>query len=201
MIGQAMLLAIPALFLSVAGARADVYDFSYSGAGGVFGSGSFTTGTPYGDGYVPITSITGTTEAGAITGLDVSKGAGIDPNSPNAPLECCAVGPDFGAGNSDFVYDNAFSPASPNPFSFNGLLFDVAGGTGGTGFPLSPTTLFSDGNGNTFEFSYGEDGPPSYAATQVDFRATEVTPEPSLYGTVALCMGGLVFARWRRRRS
>jgi hypothetical protein len=193
MIRQAMLLAIPALLLSVAGARADVYDFSYSGAGGVFGSGTFTTGTPYGDGWVPVTSITGTTEAGAILRLEESSGPGIDPDSPNAPLECCAVGPNGG----DFFYDNAFMPGSPNPFSSpGGLLFDVANATD------TPIELFGDGAGNTYEFSYGEDvgtlSPPAYGGTQVHFTAIP-TPEPSSYGTVALCMSGLLFARWRRR--
>jgi len=193
MIRQAMLLAIPALLLSVPGAWADSYDFSYSGAGGIFGSGAFTTGTPYGDGYVPIMSITGTTEAGAILGLEESDGPGIDPNDPNAPLECCAVGPNSG----DFFYDNAFLPADPNnPFTaVGGLLFDVANGVD------SPVELFGDGAGNTYEFSYGEDVgslvPPAFGGTQVSFTAI-LTPEP---GTVALCMSGLLFVRWRLRRG
>ena len=52
MIRQSMLLGMAALLLGVAGAQADVYDFSYVGVNnpGVWGSGTFTTGTPYGDG-------------------------------------------------------------------------------------------------------------------------------------------------------
>ena len=200
MIRQSMLLGMAALLLGVAGAQADVYDFSYVGVNnpGVWGSGTFTTGTPYGDGYVPILSITGTTEAGAITGLESAAGLGIDPSSPNAPLQCCFVGP----GGTFFYYDNAFKTGSPGPFSSNGLLFDVAAGNGVTGFPTSPINLFGDGD--TYEFSYGEDvavnSPPAYGGTKIRFTAT-ATPEPSFYGAVALCMSGLLFARWRRRRS
>jgi hypothetical protein len=182
---QTMFLAIPAFLLVVAGAQADIYDFSYSGAGGVFGTGTFTTGTAYADGYLPILAITGTTEGGAITGLVPGN---ADP--PNV-LSCCS-----------YNYDNAFLPNSPNPFSSSGgVLFTVLNGS------VSPINLFGDGNGNTYEFSYGEDSftgnPPSYGGTPITFTAIDVsaTPEPSFYGTVALCMSGLIFARWRRRRT
>jgi hypothetical protein len=101
-----------------------------------------------------------------------------------------------------FDYDNAFMPGGPDPFSSNGLLFDVAAVNGVTGYPTSPINLFGDGN--TYEFSYGEDVPdtsgPSYGGTQIIFKAT-LTPEPSFYGTVALCLSGLLFARLRRSRS
>jgi hypothetical protein len=193
--------ALPALLLAVTAAQADIYDFTYVGigdSGAVHGSGSFTTGTPYGDGYVPITSIQGSTEAGTIQGLETSGGTGIDP--ANGSLTCCAVGPNFGFGNSNFVYDNAFKPGSPNPFTTNGLLFDVPPGIGPTGYSLSPITIMGDNNGNVFEFSYGENGPP-YTATPISFTVTAVTPEPSFYGAVALCMTGLLFVRWRQRRS
>jgi hypothetical protein len=196
-----MFLAAPALLLCAAGAQADVYDFTYVGISdpSVHGSGTFVTGTPYGDGYLPITSINGITEAGVITGIQSVPAPGIDPGSPNAPLTCCQVGP----GGNFFAYDNAYMPGSANPFSTNGgLLFDTTGGTGPTGFPLSPVMLFSDGSGNTFEFSYGEDslGNGDSGGTQVRFSAS-LAPEPSFYGAVGLCMSGLLFARWRRRKS
>jgi hypothetical protein len=202
MMKRSMLVAIPALLMAVTAVHADVntYDFNYVGIGdpSVFGFGSFTTGTPYGDGYVPILSITGFTEAGAITGLETSGGANIDPAIGS--LTCCAVGPDFGLGNSNFVYDNAFKPGSPNPFSPNGLLFDVPPAIGPTGYSISPITIMGDNSGNTFEFSYGENGPP-YTATPISFTVTAVTPEPAFYGTVALCLGGLLGVYWRRRRN
>jgi hypothetical protein len=195
-----MFLALPALLLGIASAQADVYDFAYVGVSdpGVYGSGTFTTGTPYSDGYVPIIAITGTTEAGTITGLETSGGAGMDP--ANGSLTCCNVGP----GRDMYFYDNAFMPNSPNPFSNAGLLFDVSGGNGPTGYPNSPTNLFGDGNGNTYRLDYGEDTPNfnliSDGGPQVIFTAT-LTPEPSFYAAVALCMGCLLLARWRRRRS
>jgi hypothetical protein len=202
---RSMFAAVPALLLCIAGARADVYDFSYVGVNdpSVYGSGTFTTGTPYGDGYAPIISITGTTEAGAITGLDTSDGTGIDPS--NGYLECCYIGPMTSGGAPDFfIYDNAYAPNSANPFSSSGLLFDVSGGTGPTGYPLSPVNLFGDGNGNTYELNYGEntpaDTPPAYGGTQIIFTAG-VVPEPRFYGMVALCLSGLLFARWRRRKA
>jgi hypothetical protein len=206
LIRRATLLAIPAFLLCIASARADIYDFSYVGVGdpGVYGSGTFTTGAAYGNGYVPITSITGTTEAGTITGL---VGGTTEPNNY---LTCCGVGP----GGDYFDYDNAFLPNSANPFSSSGgLLFSVAAGNGSTGYPINPINIFGDGNGNTYEFSYGEDNftgsGPSYGGTQIDFvvspardgQGFDPTPEPSFYGTVALCMGGMLFAAIRRRKS
>jgi hypothetical protein len=207
-----MFLALPAVLLFAANVQADVYDFSYVGVtdSSVFGSGTFTTGTPYGDGYVPIISITGVTEAGLITGLETSGEVipgvpGVDPDS-NSSLTCCAVGPPTVGGQSDFfMYDNAFMPNSPNPFSEFGLLFDVAAaGNGVTGYPTNPINLFGDENGGTYELSFGEDTPnttpPAYGATPIRFTAT-LTPEPSFYGTVGLCLGGLVLTRLRRRRN
>jgi hypothetical protein len=202
------------LALVIAGgpAEADTIDFTYQGIAGtnyadVFGSGSFTTGTAYANGYLPITSISGTTNEGAITGLDVSGNAGSDPGNYSS---CCSVGP----GGDYFNYDNAFLPSDSNPFSSaGGLLFDVAPGIGVTGYSISPINLFGDGNGNTYEFSYGEDvftdSAPSYGGTEIEFTATDsggfgglritAAPEPSYIGIVILCMGGLVF--YRRRSS
>jgi hypothetical protein len=172
----------------------------------VYGSGTFTTGAAYGNGYVPITSITGTTEAGTITGL---VGGTTDPGNY---LSCCAVGP----GGDYFNYDNAFLPNSPDPFSSSGgLLFATSAGTGLTGYSINPINLFGDGSGNTYEFSYGEDNfsgsGPSYGGMQIDFAVAaaagisgqgfDPTPEPSFYGTVALCVGGILIAAARRRKS
>jgi hypothetical protein len=199
-----MFLALPAVLLFAANVQADVYDFNYVGIGdtSVSGSGTFTTGTPYADGYLPIISISGVTEAGVITGLDTTAGTGIDP--ANGFLECCAIGPPTLGVPDDFIYDNAFLPNSPNPFSDNGLLFDVAAGIGVTGYPTSPINLFGGENGDTYELSFGEDTPnptpPAYGATPIRFTAT-LTPEPSFYGTVGLCLGGLVLTRLRRRRN
>ena len=61
--------------------------------------------------------------------------------------------------------------------------------------------IFGDASGNTYEFSYGEDpftgSAPSYGGTQVNFVATVATPEPTFYGALILCLGGLILARWR----
>ena len=209
MIKRIVSLAIPALMLCVAGAQADIYDFSYVGVNdpNVYGSGTLTTGAAFGNGYVPVTAITGTTEAGTITGLV----AGV--TEPNNNLACCNVGP----GGDYFNYDNAFLPNSANPFSAGGgLLFTTSSvGNGPTGYSINPINLFGDGNGNTYEFSYGEDNftgsGPSFGGTQIDFSvgpATNfqpdvpgVTPEPSFYGTVVLCMGGMLAAVVRRRKT
>jgi hypothetical protein len=202
-----MALAIPALLLFVAGAQANIYDFAYVGVNdpSVNGAGTFTTGAAYANGYAPITSITGIAEGYTITGL---AGGTTDPNNY---LSCCSVGP----GGDYFNYDNAFLPNSPNPFSATGgLLFSVAAGNGPTGYAIDPINLFGDGNGNTYEFSYGEDNfsgsGPSYGGTQIDFAVTpgagiggqglDPTPEPSFYGTVALCMGGMLVVAVRRRK-
>jgi hypothetical protein len=192
MIRRLIWLTIPALLLCVC-AKADVYSFTYSGGSGpgaVFGSGFFTTGTPYGDGYVPIISITGTTEAGAITGL---VGTGTDPG----PLGDTPPGGTY-LNVDGFNYDNAFLPGSSKPFtSSGGLLFAVADDVD------SPINLFGDGYGNTYEFSYGEDsvGPaPSYGGTLITFSAT-LTPEPSFYAVLAIGLAGLAFFVNRRRRN
>ena len=184
--------------IGVTSAQATVYNFTYVGSGdyvgevgGVWGYGSFTTGPAYQDGYMPITGISGTTEAGTITGLVTSGGASTDPNN-GGYLYCCAID-----------YDNAFYPAgmaTGSPFS----------GTGGPLFNVSllvasPINLFSDGTGNTYEFSYGEDTPnyniASFGGTLIDFTATEQpAPEPGFYGELALGLGGLLVAGWRRQR-
>ena len=69
------------LAITVRSARADIHDFSYVGVTdpAVFGSGTFTTGKAYANGYLPITSIAGTTNEGAITGLEVSGGTERNP--------------------------------------------------------------------------------------------------------------------------
>jgi len=98
--------------------------------------------------------------------------------------------------------------ASGNPFSATGgLLFDVTPATGPTGYPVSPVELWGDGSGNTYEISYGEERPaskkpPAYGGNTVTFSATLVsTPEPGFYQGFALCMGGLLLAYRRLRRS
>jgi len=202
MIRQLVLLAL-AVLLGVAGAQADTtWSFSYVGVSnpGVFGSGFFTTGTPYGDGYLPITSISGTTEAGSITRLETSDGQG---KAPPDQLECCAVGP-----SGDFYYDNAFAPGGVNgPFSpTGGLLFEVAPDIqSATGYPLSPIELVGDGHGAAAEFSYGEDtvnyNAFPYGGTLIKFTAIQQVPEAGFYEGFALCMGGLLFACRRLRRS
>jgi hypothetical protein len=199
LINKVIYLAIPALLLGAASARADIYEFSYVGINNpsVSGSGTFTTGTPWADGYAPITSISGTAEGYAITGLVAGTA------DPGNVLSCCG-----------YNYDNAFLPNSPNPFSASGgPLITVAGGIGPTGSPIDPVNLFGDGNGHTYEFSYGEDyysgSGPSWGGTQVDFTVSDVTethadgvtPEPSFYGTVVLCIGGMLFVAVRRRRT
>ncbi len=205
-----------ALAIAAGSAKANIYDFTYQGIAGtnfadVFGSGTFTTGTPYADGYAPIVSISGTTNEGTISGLVTSGGAGTDPGSGSD--SCCGVGP----GGDYFTYDNAYLQNSSNPFSSTGgLLFDIAGaGNGITGYRTNPINIFGDANGNSYEFSYGEDNftgsGPSYGGTEIRFTATDVsdlrltdvsaTPEPNFYGVVTLCMGGLLLARWRRRKT
>ena len=172
------LAACAALVLGAArSANANVVNFSYSGISGahfatVLGSGVITTdGIDHGGGYQWITAITGTTEYGAITGLEPGN------STPPAFLGCCG---------GTYVIDNAFNANNlSNPFS----------GTGGLLFNTGTTqvNLFGDAlsSGNTYEFSYAEDSfvntAPMYGGTQVSFTASVATPDG---GTTLMLLGG-----------
>jgi hypothetical protein len=205
MIRRLVLLAL-AVLLGAAGAQADItWSFSYVYLTGptpaAQGSGFFTTGTAYADGWLPVTSIIGNTNLGAITGLETSGGTGVDPGTLGRFDYCCETYPP----NWDYYYDNVFSPTGPNPFSATGgLLFDVGSGIGSDGIPYSPVLLWGDGQGNTYEISYGEELPGygllADGGNTVVFKVTRV-PEAGFYEGFALCMGGLLFAYRRLRRS
>jgi hypothetical protein len=188
---QKFALVVPALLLlGVFSAQADVYAFSYTGYNSVekitiYGSGTFTTGTAYSDGYLRIISITGTTEAGTITGLDGS-GGGVDADPPSYYTSS--------DGGGAYYYDNAFLPGSPTPFTNNGLLFEVSSGS-----PYTPINIFSVAPG-LYEYSYGESNTGSFTAAPITFTAT-LTPEPGMYGVLAVGMIGLLLSvtKYRRR--
>ncbi len=191
------LLCLLSLVLAVSVAKASVYDFSYRGVYdlSVWGTGSFTTGPPYGsnDGYEPILSFSGTTNVGMIGGLVTSGGTFTDPGNGNY-LYCCA-----------FDYDNSFLPGGVSGgdwfSSSGGPLFTVADA------PDSPINLFGDGSGDTYEFNYGQNTPnfnlASFGGTLIDFVVTPYTvaPEPGLYGAMAIGLAGLALAGWRLRRT
>jgi hypothetical protein len=169
-------LFVLALVMGLVPAMADTtWSFSYVGVTDptIYGLGNFTTGTPYGDGWLPVTSITGTTNFGAITVLDTTGGVGVDP--PGSLLN--------GAGT--FRYDNAFSPISPN-FTYWGLLFDVISGP-----PASPVNLYFDGG--QVEYSYAT------AETAVTFTATQVPDGGTTLSLLGLALVGL--AGLRRKLS
>ena len=194
-ISQSVLFCILVLLMGVPGAKASLWNFSYVGVvdgvidPNVYGTGSFTTGNAFGDGYFPVTSIGGTTEGGTITGLVTTGGDVTDPGN-GSYLYCCG-----------YDYDNAFSPtglATGNPFSSTGgILFTVTNGG------LSPINLFGDGNGNSYEFSYGEDvanfGIPSYGGTLIEFTAVDPAPEPRFYGALAIGLIGILAVARRYR--
>jgi hypothetical protein len=185
-----MLLAIPALLLSVS-AKADIYSFQYYsgasyGTSTIYGSGFFTTGTPYGDGYVPIVSITGTTELGAISGLNASGGAAENPADGYLT-----------DSTGSFLYDNAFT-STPPLFDYYGLLFNV---TGGGASPYNLINLYSVGN-TLYDLNLGEGGGPTGYGTPITFAATLIpTPEPGLYAVLAVGLIGLAFFVNRRHRT
>jgi len=188
MMRRLMLLAIPALLLGVS-AKADIYSFQYYsgasyGTSTIYGSGFFTTGTPYGDGYVPIVSITGTTELGAISGLNASGGAGENPADGYLT-----------DSTGSFWYDNAFSPTAPI-FDYYGLLFNVPGAS-----PYNLINLYTVGN-TVYDLNLGEGGGPTGYGTPVTFEATLTpTPEPGLYAVLAIGLVGLAFFVNRRHRN
>lgn len=192
---QWLLIGVLALVVGLPAAMADVYTFTYTGINNtsVVGSGTFTTGPAYHSGdpnsYLPIVSITGTTSSGAILGLDTASGPGVEP--PNYVNDW----------NTAFGYDNAFKPTGANPFASGGLVFYVPPGLTGTA-PYNAINIYGDGNGNTYEYSYAENGnPPGNppGGNQITFTAT-LTPEPGFYGVLALGLSGL-FVSVRRRRS
>jgi hypothetical protein len=181
------LIFVLALVVGLVPAMADVtWSFSYVGVTDltIAGSGTFTTGTSYGDGYLPILSINGTTNLGGITGLETSGGVGIDPALGTLTTT---------AGN--FNYDNAFSPVLPN-FSLNGLLFDLASGP-----PNSPVNIYYIGPG-TYEFSYGRNGydpnAPGAGGSAITFNA-QVPDGGTTLSLLGLAMVGL--AGLRRKLS
>jgi hypothetical protein len=183
---KVVLLAVPALLLTVSGAQADTFTFSYAGVSdpAVSGSGTFVTGPAYLDGWLPITSITGTSNDGAVTGLEISGGQNSDTPSGANGLGCCG-----------FIYDNIFLPNSTNAGQFTnpGLLFDVAGG--------SPTNVYSVDN-TLIAYNYNSSSEDERGGAPINFSVIEQTaaPEPSFYGAVGLCLSGLVLARVRRLR-
>lgn len=197
--------SVVGLLAGVSSARADVYNFSYSGAnqyGAVGGSGSFTTGTPYGDGYVPLTSISGTTlEGGTIKGLDGEIGQHYsDSSSANIGVDPPSYVIDW---NTAMGFDNAFLPAgvaSGSPFTVWGLSFIVTGPSWyvQTGY-IPAVTLFSQG-GQTYEGDYAVGG--NSGVVPVTFSATLASaPEPGFYGVLALGLGGLGIFISRRKNA
>jgi hypothetical protein len=218
-------LALAATIASAPIARADSFNFSFSG-GGLSGSGTITVSNvpvPGVPGAFQITGISGVfsdTIAGvsnaAITGIQpTSLPSGINPDGTFVPPGTAADG--FGFSYDNLFYPNGNSPAvcpppgpgdpePPYPFGggwldIYGVLFNVQGGY--------TVDLWSNGVVPGFGLTYGAGdsvkgnvlntyGEP-FSGTSVNLAATP-TPEPGslfLLGTGMLGLAGVVTRKVR----
>ncbi len=175
-----------AMLVACGSAKADTYSFSYFGVGDpatVWGHGFLTTGANLGNGYFAITGITGDTSNGMITGLDVSGGAVATPPNYNY---CCG-----------FDYDNAFAPVNGTfgtHFDYYGVLFETNSGA-------SPINIYGDGQNDGYTQMYSYNGPQQQIQFVSSTTSSSATPEPGLYGILALGLSGFAIAYSRRKRA
>ena len=171
--------ALAALLVSATSAYADTIQFSYTG-NGVTASGVMYA-TPLGGGAYQVTSISGTRNGQAITGL----------------IPCTPIPPETRCTAFGFGFDNLIAPASALQLDFEGLLFGVQG------LP-SPVNLFGYTNAglpayDDLTWVFAPDGiHREYTNVQVDLTTTLVTPEPS---TVLLLASGLIAIAGAVRRK
>lgn len=189
------------------GARADEFQFSFSG-GGITSSGVFTTAPSSTPGVEHVTGITGTFSdtndgiSGTITGL-------YEPVSYQAPAPTVPTGPPAftsgGLSYDDTFYPNGNSPNNCPDYPFFGGDFDIYG----VAFNVSSGyvgEIWSDGNipGQGLRYGAGDansdqvlDDPNQGSGVPVAFTASAV-PEPGWLGFAGMAVVGAL-ARWRRK--
>lgn len=163
-LGYLTVLAAATLLVCAAPAKADSFQMSYSGSG-VNGFMNLT-GNPLGGGLYAVTSVGGTENGTAISGLVGGNGANYF----------------WLPDGSGYLYDNYMTPGSSPVFSNPGLLFALAGNS-------FPENIYWDGS-EYVEASYlgGGNFPSDFNIVPISLKVTAV-PEPS---TLALLSAGLL---------
>ena len=169
-----------ATLVSAAAASADTFDWSYTGTHGyaVTASGTLTA-TPLGGGVFAVTSIAGTRDGLAITGLTSYAGESNTVFSTDPHLDYPGLAFLVGGDAFNVYFDGTDGPAGqgdPYACGFAGYC-EIGPGVAGTS---------------------GLDGPDPIHS--IDFTLSPSVPEPATWALIVLGFGGLG-ATLRRRRA